>query len=202
MSVPSLAVVAGPNGAGKTTLARLLFPEIPIVNPDSIAATLAPGRPEEAAVAAGRLALREIHERLNARESFGTETTLAGRWILRLMEDARRSGYHIEFVYVCVEGEWLASQRVWERKSAGGHFVPEADVWRRYHASLGHLRTALLSADHAVLYDNSSPAGPRVFGEVSQGVVVALEPDVPRWLERALGPDVRPGDDLRLRPGP
>ena len=199
MSDRTLAVVAGPNGTGKTTLARLLFPEIPVVNPDSIAAALSPQSPEEVAVEAGRLAIREIHARLAAGESFGTETTLSGRWIFRVMEQARRAGYLTELVYVCVESDWLATQRVWERKAAGGHYVPEADVVRRYRASLGHLPAALQLVDHAVLYDNSVAEGPRVFGEVERGVVVALEPDPPRWFEVALGPNVRPGDDLRER---
>ncbi|HEX7048808.1 MAG TPA: hypothetical protein VF188_01250 [Longimicrobiales bacterium] len=75
----------------------------------------------------------------------------------------------------------------------------ERDVRRRYRKSLVHLPAALAAVDHAMLYDNSAPApqGPRVFCEIEEGVVVALESERPQWFERALGPRVRVGDELR-----
>src|SRR3712207_6108993 len=113
-SLSSLAVVAGPNGAGKTTLAGDLFPDVPIINPDRIAAQLSPGMPERAALAAGRRAIEEIRKKLSAGATFGLETTLAGRWIFRVMEIARAAGYGIDLVYVGVESDRLALQRVQE----------------------------------------------------------------------------------------
>lgn len=108
-------IVAGPNGAGKTTLAGNLLRDIPVINPDQIAAWLSPASPRRAAFAAGRSAIEELRERLDAGETFGTETTLSGRWIFRFMEAARAKGYGLELVYIGVEGERLAIQRVKER---------------------------------------------------------------------------------------
>jgi len=66
MSEKKIVIIAGPNGAGKTTFAREFLPNeagCPIfVNADLIAAGLSPFQPELAAVKAGRLMLKEIHE--------------------------------------------------------------------------------------------------------------------------------------------
>ena len=61
---PRCIIIAGPNGAGKTTFAREFLPAyakvIHFVNADLIAAGLSPLRPEMAAMAAGRLFLRDL----------------------------------------------------------------------------------------------------------------------------------------------
>ncbi len=108
----------------------------------------------------------------------------------------------MELVYVGIDGERLAIQRVKERREEGGHDVPERDIRRRYRRSLAHLPGAIARSDHALLYDNSAPApaGPRVFAEIEQGIVTALEADRPPWLGRALGRDLQVGDDLRGGP--
>ncbi len=81
--VPRCVVIAGPNGAGKTTFAREYLPNeagmLHFVNADLIAAGLSPLRPSLAALAAGRLMLREIDRLAVARENFAFESTLSGR---------------------------------------------------------------------------------------------------------------------------
>lgn len=61
---PKCIIISGPNGAGKTTFAReFLAKEVGVVhfvNPDLIASGLSPLRPELAAIAAGRIFLREL----------------------------------------------------------------------------------------------------------------------------------------------
>ena len=63
-SSPRCIIIAGPNGAGKTTFAReFLLKDVNVIHfviPDLIASGLSPLRPELAALAAGRLFLREI----------------------------------------------------------------------------------------------------------------------------------------------
>jgi predicted ABC-type ATPase len=65
-SSPLCIIIAGPNGAGKTTFAReFLSREMGVVyfvNLDLIASGLSPLRPALAALAAGRLFLRELAE--------------------------------------------------------------------------------------------------------------------------------------------
>jgi predicted ABC-type ATPase len=195
---PWLYVVAGPNGAGKSTLAQLLLPDVPVVNPDDIARTINPQAPEAVAFTAGREALKHVDEHLDAARSFGVETTLAGRWIFRVMRQASLSGFRVMVLYVGIAPETLAVRRVAERARSGGHNVPVEDIRRRYRISLAHLAEAVAGADQAVLYDNSSRAevGPRVFAEVEAGVFVALEADRPPWFSVALGrPEI--GGNLR-----
>ena len=61
---PRCIIIAGPNGAGKTTFARDYLPGIArlihFVNADLIAGGISPLRPELAAIAAGRIVLREL----------------------------------------------------------------------------------------------------------------------------------------------
>lgn len=195
---PWLYVVAGPNGAGKSTLAALLLPDVVVVNPDNIARMLNPAAPESSAFAAGRRALAEVRVHIEAGLSFGLETTLAGRWVFRAMAQARRRGYGLMVLYVGIESKHLAIRRVAARVRAGGHDVPAEDVRRRYQLSLSHLSEALAIADQAVLYDNSARAevGPRIFAEVENGVIVALEPERPAWFSGVLR-RVDLGTDLR-----
>lgn len=201
--LPWMYVVAGPNGAGKSTLVGMLLADVPVVNPDDIARGIDPETPERAAFTAGRHALREVAGHLRAGRTFAVETTLAGKWIFGAMERARRRGFRIMLIYVGVAPEVLAVQRVAERVQAGGHDVPAEAVRRRYRTSLTRLSDALAVADQAVLYDNSAAAGagPRVFAELEDGVVTALEVDLPSWFDAALG-GVTVGTSLRERPRP
>ena len=72
---PVCIVIAGPNGAGKTTFAREFLPKdagvVHFVNSDLIAGGLSPLRPELAALAAGRLVLKELDRLAKARVKQG-----------------------------------------------------------------------------------------------------------------------------------
>jgi len=82
-AAPTVYVVAGPNGAGKTTFAARFLPDFvdcrEFLNADLIAAGLSPFAPESQNMRAGRLFLERIDELTASRQSFGFETTLAGR---------------------------------------------------------------------------------------------------------------------------
>jgi predicted ABC-type ATPase len=79
---PRCVVIAGPNGAGKTTFARDYLPGIAklihFVNADLIAGGISPLRPELAAIAAGRMVLRELSRLVEARAEYAFESTLSG----------------------------------------------------------------------------------------------------------------------------
>jgi predicted ABC-type ATPase len=79
---PVCIVIAGPNGAGKTTFAREFLPKdtrvIHFVNADLIAGGLSPLRPELAALAAGRIFLKELDRLAKSRADFAFESTLSG----------------------------------------------------------------------------------------------------------------------------
>lgn len=77
---PRCIIIAGPNGAGKTTFAREFLPAYAkvnhFVNADLIATGLSPLRPEMAALAAGRLFLRELDRLAGSHRDFAFESTL------------------------------------------------------------------------------------------------------------------------------
>lgn len=64
--IPSVVIIGGPNGAGKSTVAPALLLEwmriTRFVNADTIAQGLSAFAPEKAALAAGRIMLREVED--------------------------------------------------------------------------------------------------------------------------------------------
>ncbi len=138
-----LHIIAGPNGAGKTTFALEYLPQVAgctrFINADLIAAGLSPLAPERELLAASRLFLREIEERIAAREDFAFETTLAGRAYLRLVERLQRDDWRVELIYLALPSVEMSKLRVAERVAHGGHNIPVADIERRFPRSLNHL---------------------------------------------------------------
>jgi predicted ABC-type ATPase len=96
---PRCIIVAGPNGAGKTTFARDYLPGIArlihFVNADLIAGGISPLRPELAAIAAGRLVLRELSRLVEAKAEFAFESTLSGLHYAKRIEDWKTQCYSI-----------------------------------------------------------------------------------------------------------
>lgn len=156
---PRLVVIAGPNGAGKTTFARAFLPETGIeefLNADLLASGLTPLNPAASAFAAGRLLLQRWHELAEQKVSFGFETTLSGRTYATMLSAARANGYAIEIHFLWVPKVNICLRRVRNRVKKGGHSVPEADVRRRYPASLRNFFSIYLPlADEAALWDVS-----------------------------------------------
>jgi len=163
---PVCIVIAGPNGAGKTTFAREFLLKdagvIHFVNADLIAGGLSPLRPELAALAAGRLVLKELDRLAKARVDFAFESTLSGLGYLARLKRWKGNGYRIEIVYLRVSSPRLALRRIAARVRQGGHNVPRSDVLRRFSRSWSNFQNAYrLLADEWTVYDNSG-ASPKV----------------------------------------
>lgn len=165
---PRCLIVAGPNGAGKTTFAREYLPNdvrvLNFVNADLIAGGLSPLKPELAAIAAGRLVLKEIARLVEERADFAFESTLSGLGYVSRLRDMRQRGYHIEIIYLKIVSSRLAVDRIRSRVRQGGHNVPAADVRRRFARSWqnfeNHYRPL---ADAWAIYDNSRRS-PKLIG--------------------------------------
>lgn len=136
----SVLLIGGPNGAGKTTTAMDLLPRElhwrHFVNADNIAAGLSPLDPDAAAIPAGKLMLRRIHELAERGEDFAFESTLAAKSFAPFLRNCQTRGYKVHLLYVWLESPELAIQRVAERVEKGGHFIPPEVVRRRYVAGL------------------------------------------------------------------
>lgn len=140
---PICWIIAGPNGAGKTTFALDYLPKVAgctyFINADLIAAGLSPLAPERELLAASRIFLREIEERIKQRVDFAFETTLAGRAHLGLVDRLRRDGWRLELIYLALPSMEMSKLRVAERVVHGGHNIPSTDIERRFPRSLRHL---------------------------------------------------------------
>jgi predicted ABC-type ATPase len=157
---PLCIVIAGPNGAGKTTFARDYLPRtarvVHFVNADLIAGGLSPLRPELAALAAGRLVLRELDRLAKARANFAFESTLSGLVYLNRLKRWKAAGYRVAIIYLYLSSPQLALRRIAARVKQGGHAVPAADVLRRFSRSWMHFQNCYrLLADEWTVYDNS-----------------------------------------------
>ena len=181
--MPTLTVIAGPNGSGKTTLTRSVDFEgrERLLDPDTIARGLNPLNPSAAAIAAGREVLKRTADYLNRGLSFAVETTLASRNRVDLIRKAKSRGYEIHLVFIGLDSPERCITRIRNRAARGGHFIPDADVRRRYARSVANAAQALRSADIAKSYDNSGD-GPRLVLAANGGVVVWQSQPVTEWV--------------------
>lgn len=136
--MPRCLIIAGPNGAGKTTFALEYLPELGIrnfINADMIAAGLSPFKPETQAGAASRLFLREMKQKIQARDDFAFETTLSGRGYLKLINRLRQRGWTVDLYYLALPSVEMSLLRVAERVRHGGHDIPEMIFAAAFHAA-------------------------------------------------------------------
>jgi predicted ABC-type ATPase len=166
---PKIVIIAGPNGAGKTTFAREFLTHeadcSDFINADLIAQGIAPFAPETASIAAGRIMLQMIHERVRKRRSFAFESTLSGLNYARHIPRWRKLGYHVKIVFLSLPSVRLAIARVRSRVAEGGHHIPNSVVRRRFDAGLKNFhRIYSHLADAWVLYDNSGSV-PQILGQ-------------------------------------
>jgi predicted ABC-type ATPase len=159
--MPRLYIIAGCNGAGKTTASYTILPDMlncdEFVNSDEIAKSLSPNNPYESAIRASRLMMERIDELIDKGGTFGVETTLATRTLVRVIADAQQKGYVVTLVYFWLKMPELAVERVKLRVEAGGHYVPEATILRRYDVGISNLFNLYIPVcDYWILIDNSN----------------------------------------------
>lgn len=183
-----LDLVIGSNGAGKSTFVALTLaprrPDAVFVNADVIAKQRWPGEEAEHSYAAAQIADRTRLELLTEGQSFIAETVASHPSKLDLVIRARRLGY-IVVLHVLVVPVELSVARVARRVQAGGHDVPEDKIRERYERVWPIAQQAIEVSNHAYVYDNSRPTGPRLIAEFNDGdpVGAVVWPD---WTPSAL----------------
>lgn len=170
--MPTCWIIAGPNGAGKTTFALEYLPKAGctyFINADLIAAGLSPLAPERELVAASRIFLREIEERIKKCEDFAFETTLSGRTYLRLFDRLHADGWQVELLYLALPSVEISKLRVAERVMHGGHNIPVPDIQRRFPRSLHNLLNEFSHrVDRCLCFMNDGEAPVLVFEQVGE----------------------------------
>lgn len=152
-----LAIFAGVNGAGKSTLYNMLGKDFGFrLNSDEIVHDNKwDWRNEISQFEAGKLLLKKQAELLSNKQPFNRETTLCGRSILRLIDEAKADGYFVELFYVGVASPDIAIKRVEEREKRGGHGVSVDTVEKRFDNSIENLKSVFSKCDIVHLYDNT-----------------------------------------------
>jgi predicted ABC-type ATPase len=157
--MPNLYIIGGPNGAGKTTAAYTFLPDVldvrQFVNADEIARGISPFEPESVAIQAGKVMLQRINQLLDARESFAIETTLTTISYLKTIAYAKSLGYQVSLLFVWLNNEEIAKERVNRRVKKGGHGIDEKVISRRYVKGLINLPVFMRAVNDWYLYDNS-----------------------------------------------
>lgn len=178
MEIKNIYIIAGPNGSGKTTFAKKFLPEYVkcpnFANADFIAQGLSPFSPRLAALKAGKLVLKQIHEFADRNADFSFETTLAGKTYAALLQTLKDKNYYIHLFYLWIPNVEIALKRIKERVADGGHDVPVQDVRRRFYRGLYNLfkiYNPLL--DTWMLFDNSSIT-PMLIAEEKKGKLTAI----------------------------
>ncbi len=137
---PNIIVLAGPNGAGKSTAAPdLLHGALHVdefANADVIARGLSAFNAQAAALDAGRAMLSRLKELGRQRKNIAFESTLASRTFAPWIRELKKEGYRFHLFYFWLPSPEMCVNRVSERKSLGGHFVPSETIHRRYHAGI------------------------------------------------------------------
>jgi predicted ABC-type ATPase len=104
-----------------------------------------------------RLLLRAITEKLD----FAFETTLGGKTIANLLDQALSEGIQVRIWYVGLDSVERHIARVRSRVAQGGHDIPEERIRERYTQSRLNLIRLLPRLTKLLLYDNSEEADPR-----------------------------------------
>lgn len=185
---PTLHIIAGPNGAGKTTLylnrIKALTLGAEFINADLLALSHFghPAETQRESEKGQALADERRRQLMASRKSFVTESTFSHPSKLELIDDARALGYRVVIYHVHVASAALSVLRVQARVAEGGHPVPEGKIRERFERNQTIIRQAVLTADHAYVFDNSQLDQPhRLIITIKKGQVTEEEKAVPDW---------------------
>lgn len=197
---PTLHIIVGPNGAGKTTLyetrVKQLTAGAEFVNADLLALQTFghPASTPEESAEGQRLADERREALIAQRCSLVTESTFSHPSKLELIRQAKRAGFRIVIYHVNVEDADLAVARVQARTGEGGHPVPEEKIRKRYAGNRTLIRKAVLEADRALIFDNSSLDQPHVrVLTFKDGRVTDRAGELTAWALALYGPELEAG---------
>ena len=169
----TLFLIAGPNGSGKTSEYEILRDsgiiksETKFINPDEYAKKLANqygfsnvnelpvNLKASVDIQAAKMALNERAQCFKRKQDMIIETTASSRGTIKLIEEAKAKGYHVETHFVTLKDVALNNLRIQKRAAEGGHFVAPEIVERRFAKALELMPEIFAKSDIAALIDNS-----------------------------------------------
>lgn len=184
--MPQAVIIAGPNGSGKSTSATVLLPDdMPFVNADMIAQRITGAKGTPGDIHAGRLLVEQVEALERQGSDFAFETTLATKMLCTRVRAWHDAGYKVHLFFFWLPSSELAIHRVASRVRAGGHYVPDETVRRRYDSGLNNFfRLYRPLVDTWRLYDNSGGGDPKLIAKMGVDGVLAVElPEI--WAQLA-----------------
>jgi len=174
---PTLYVLAGVNGAGKSSIGERIFnsEDSTVFNPDTIAAQIRALHPDIslplANAHAWQIGKSLLEQAIAEGKDYRFETTLGGRSITRLLQEAAQAGHRLHIWFCGLESPELHLRRVRARVQNGGHDIPEAKIRERWNGSRENLIRLLPHIHHLRVYDNSAEGDP-MQGQAPRPVLV------------------------------
>jgi len=151
-----LYIIAGANGSGKTTFAISFakLNNLKFINADEIAKEYDPNDIQKYKVKAGKKFFEELEKSLNESKSFIIETTLSGKYLTKVIIQAKKKNFKVVLIYLFLENYIENIFRVKNRVLKGGHDVPVDDIIRRYKRSKELLKQYKEIVDEYRIYFN------------------------------------------------
>lgn len=135
------------------------------------------------------------HKLLDKGVTFTFETVMSSYDKVELLKTAQEKGYRTYLYYVATEDPAINVSRVENRVKAGGHPVPPDKIESRYYRSLDNLADAVLYANRAYIFDNSSHEKVWI-AEITDGDELELKTDLmPYWFKTALWDKFVPNEE-------
>lgn len=157
-SRPVFTIVMGCNGSGKSAWKRANYDRLPdrYFDQDSIAGGIGDWDSEHARDRTRRYVDEEVGAAIQARLSFGIESTYSGRPGREMVERVRSADYRIEGIYIGTDSPEINVARIERRVlEHTGHRVDPERVPERYRYSLSNLRRTVGHFDQLEVLDNS-----------------------------------------------
>ena len=150
-------IFAGVNGTGKSTLFYTLEDNFGVrLNTDELVRSAGKDwKNLNAQLEAVRYVMKTQTDCLENGVSFNRETTIPGRALSRLIQDAKKKKFKIHLYFVNVESVDICKERVKNRVENGGHGVPENIIEEGYRVVNQRVAEILNSCDKAQFYDNT-----------------------------------------------
>jgi len=165
-AIPTIYVLAGVNGAGKSSVGQVIFSSkhSQVFNPDTIAAKIRSLHPDisraQANGHAWQIGRELLEQAIREKKDYRFETTLGGRTIRRLLEEAARAGHRVNIWFCGLESPELHVRRVCARVEKGGHDIPVEKIRERWNGSRENLIRLMPFLHHLRVYDNSAEGDP------------------------------------------
>ncbi|MGH1372865.1 MAG: zeta toxin family protein [Cellvibrionaceae bacterium] len=184
-SKPQMILIAGPNGSGKSTLTNHLMSEGfdfgVYINPDEIAARLT-GNDVARVRQAQKIAEDQRNKLRTAGVTHSFESVMSHPSKIEYMVQAKADGFNVTLLYVGIDDPKTNVSRVENRVKLGGHPVPIDKILSRYKRTMDMLYDAAMTADHALVFDNSSADGIKLIAEIKERDLISYTEGAP-WVK-------------------